>query len=375
MGERVLIVAGEASGDAQASRLVKAMREQRSDLTFYGVGGEQMRAAGVETIFDAASLSVMGFSEAVGGFRQAWRCYRTLVNDLESPNRPDLLILVDFPEFNLILARKARKAGVKVFYYVSPQVWAWRRGRIRKICQRVDRMVVLFPFEQGLYESGGLETHFVGHPLAEDVAASREPSETRERHRIPQDRPLLVLMPGSRRKEVHSMLPVMLEGAAMLKGRATVALARAPGIPADLVEDYVAASGLEVAIIAGDTYNLMSAGDVAVVTSGTVTVECALMGLPMVVVYRMSRMSYLLARALVKVPFIAMPNIILDRQVVPELVQAQASADGIAEEVSRYLDDEAHRRRTKEELAGIRSSLVLPGAADRAARLAVEMMA
>jgi len=373
--KRVLIVAGESSGDAQASRLAAAMLAQDPSVHLYGVGGEQMRAAGVTTFVDSASLSIMGFSEVVGGLRHVWSCYRRLVGELRSSDPPDLLILVDFPEINLLLAKVARRAGVKVFYYVSPQVWAWRRGRVRKICERVDRMVVLFPFEEELYRECGLDTYFVGHVLAEDVRPTRPAPETRRMYGISPDRPLVLLLPGSRSKEVKAVLPVMLAAVAALGGAATVALARAQGLAADLPESLIRAAGADVAIVTGDTYNLMAAADVVAVTSGTATVECALIGSPMVVMYRMSRLSYQLAKRLVRVPFIAMPNIILGRGVVPELVQSQATPETLSAELRRLLGSPQLRDRMREELHAVRSALVRPGAAARAAALALETMA
>ncbi|MFP6625918.1 MAG: lipid-A-disaccharide synthase [Deltaproteobacteria bacterium] len=374
-GPRILMVAGEASGDAQAARLAAAMLETRPQAFIYGTGGEAMRRAGVHTSVDISELSVMGIVEVVGALGRIRRCYRMLKADLRSQRPPDLLVLVDFPDFNLPLARVAKRAGVKVLYYVSPQVWAWRRGRIGKLSKRVDRMIALFPFEVELYRSHGLDTHFVGHPLAEDVCATRPGAQTRALHGLPADALVVTLMPGSRSREIKQMLPLMLDAARGLDSKVGLALARAPGLDPQLLEGLVADSGLDIAIVGGDTYNLIAASDVVSVTSGTATVECALLGTPMVVSYRMSPCSYAIARVLVRVPFVAMPNIILGREVVPEFVQSRATAANIGRAINAYLESADLRRAASEQLADIAGVLVSKGAAGRAAGLAWEMLA
>ena len=340
----------------------------------YGVGGERMRAAGVRTIIDAGELSLMGFAELAGGVTRIWRSYREVVRSIRR-RRPALVILVDFPDFNLRLARVAHAEGIPVFYYVSPQVWAWRRRRVRKISKRVDRMVVLFPFEVDFYRRYGVDARFVGHPLAETVRATRAREATRRRYGLPLDRPVIGLLPGSRTKEVGTILPLMLEAAAQVGDEVSWAVACAPGIDRSWVDSLCRSSSVCVAVAAGDTYNLVAACDAVAVTSGTATVECALLGVPMVVVYRMSSFSYAIARSLVRVPYIAMPNLLLSRPVVPELVQREATPERLADELRRYLDDAALRRRVSEGLTEVRRMLVQPGAADRAAALALELVA
>jgi lipid-A-disaccharide synthase len=375
VSKRVLIVAGEPSGDAQAAHLAKAMRAGDSSLELYGIGGGRMRDAGVDTFVDVHELSVMGISEVIGGVRRVWRCYRRLVRELRGASRPALVILVDFPDFNLRVARIAHRAGVKVLYYVSPQVWAWRTRRIDKICKRVDRMIVLFPFEVDLYRARGLDVHFVGYPLAEEVRPTRPIEQTRERYGLPLDRPLVSVLPGSRAKTVAHNLPVMLDALRLLGDRAAFAVSSAPGLDRERVASQVAAAGLDVAIVEGDTYNLLAASDVVAVTSGTSTVECALLERPMVVVYRMSPISYAIARRLVKVPYIAMPNLLLGERVIPELIQGSLSGESLAAELERYLDDDELCRSARVRLGAIREALVKPGAAERAAALAMEMIA
>ncbi len=374
MAGRILIVAGEASGDAQAARLVSAMLELDQDLEIFGAGGPAMREAGVSVDVDISELSLMGISELFGGFRRLYEHYRSLRDRLRGSDPPDMVILIDFPDFNLRLAKVAKKAGVTVFYYVSPQVWAWRRYRMRAISRRVDRMVVLFPFEADLYRAHGLDVHYVGHPLAEEVRASLPAVKVRDKYGLDQDRPLLSLLPGSRNKEVEAMLPRMLEAARIVGERASFAVASAPGLDPAYAERMVAEAGLNIPVLSDDTYNLVAASDAACVSSGTVTVECALLGCPMVVVYRMSKFSYAIARMLVKVDFIAMPNIICGEEIVPELIQEQASPSRIAEELLRYLDSAEYRSRTASRLSRVHDALVQPGAAWRAAELALELL-
>lgn len=371
LARRILMVAGEASGDALGARLAAALLRMDPSLQLYGVGGDAMRAAGVDTIVDTAELSVMGFAELGREIGHVLGVLRRLRRELRE-HSPDLFIPIDFPDFNLPLCRSARKAGVPVFYYVSPQVWAWRRGRIDTIARTVTRMLVLFPFEAEIYRGHGVDAHFVGHPLAGSVAATRSREDVRSELGVPAGDRLLALLPGSRRREVESVLPSMLEAAAALGPGVTAVIAEAASLPTGLVDGIAAASG--VACRRGDTYNLLAAADAAIVTSGTATLESALIGCPMVVAYRMSAFSYALARRLVKVPFIAMPNLLLSRRVVAELVQQDADAAHMEAEVRLLLGDAALRARMLTDFAEIRSLLARPGAADRAAELALELL-
>jgi len=417
LSRRVLMVAGEASGDALGARLAAAMLRADPTLRLYGVGGDAMRAAGVDTIVDSAELSVMGFAELGREIGRVLSAFRMLRRELLA-NSPDLFIPIDFPDFNLPLCRSAHKARVPVFYYVSPQVWAWRRGRIDTIARTVTRMLVLFPFEVEIYRSHGVDAHFVGHPLAEDVAATRPREEVRAELGVTGGRRLVALLPGSRRREVEAMLPPMVEAALALGPDVVAVIAEAPSLAPGLVAGVLAGNRGEpragegrdpsaagnrnryqspismegrdgsqglaenrylspvgaIACRRGDTYNLLAASDAALVTSGTATLEGALVGCPMVVAYRMSAFSYALARRLVKVPFIAMPNLLLGRRVVPELVQQEADAAHMAGEARLLLDDASERGRMLADFGEIRRLLARPGAADRAAALALELL-
>jgi lipid-A-disaccharide synthase len=373
-GRRIFLVAGEPSGDLQAARLAAALARRDPDLVLSGVGGPAMRQAGVTTVIDIEELSVMGIAEVVGALARMRRIYRRILAEMDSPHPPDLLVLVDFPEFNLLLARAAKRRGLRVLYYVSPQVWAWRRRRVRKIRERVDAMIVLFPFEEAFYVAHGVRARFFGHPLAEAVAASRSPSETRERLGTPADGALVALLPGSRAKEVDRHLPLMLGAARLVGARVRFAIARAPNIDRGRLERAASEAGVDVAIVENDTYNLLAAADAAAVASGTATVEAALLGCPHVVVYKTSALTYAVARALVRTRYIGMPNIILDAPVAPELIQGRASPSALAAALRRFLDDPVYARSVRERLSGVRDVLVRPQAADRAAEYALELL-
>ena len=379
MSRRILMVAGEASGDALGARLAAALLRADPSLRLYGVGGREMRAAGVEILLDSAELSVMGFAELgreIGRVLSALRMLRRELRD----GRPDLFVPIDFPDFNLPLCRSAHRVDVPVFYYVSPQVWAWRRGRIDTIARTVRRMLVLFPFEAEIYRHHGIDAHFVGHPLAESVVATRSREAVRAELGVREGQSLVAVLPGSRRKEVEAMLAPMLAATAALPTDASTVVAEAPSLAPELVAGLIAQSAStrpasrSVQSRRGDTYNLLAAADVAIVTSGTATLEAALLGCPMVVAYRMSAFSYALARRLVKVPFIAMPNLLLGRAVVPELVQDQAVAPTIAREAAALLGDSTRRATMRDDFEEIRRLLVRPGAVDRAAALALELL-
>lgn len=372
---RVLIVAAEPSGDAQASRLARALLDLRPEgLDLYGITGPQMRAAGVASIGDIAELSVMGFSEVVAGLGRVASVFRRLRREIRSQPGPDLVVHVDAPDFNIPLSGVARRAGRRALYYVSPQVWAWRVGRIAKLARRIDRMLVLFPFEEAIYREHGIDAHFIGHPLAADVRPSDDRATVRARYGIGDDERMVALLPGSRGKEVRVLLPPMLEAASRLAGKARFVIAKAPSVGEDLIASLTAGSGVPVIVADDDTYNVVAAADAAAVTSGTATVETALLGCPFVAVYRMSRMSHAIAKRLVKVDHIAMPNIILGERVVPELVQDELDGASLARELEPYLDDDSHRGAVAAKLAEVSALIAREDADRRAAELTLELL-
>jgi lipid-A-disaccharide synthase len=371
---RVILVAGEASGDLHAAGLVAALRRRAPGIQIWGIAGREARAQGMVTAVDIAEIATLGLTEVAEKGRALWRSYRMLRREIyERP--PRLLVLIDFPEFNLALAAVAKRRGVPVFYYVSPQVWAWRRGRVRKILRRVDRLAVLFPFEPAVYGNAP-KVVFVGHPLLDRVRATASREETLARHGLDATKRLVVLLPGSRRREIERLLPEMAGAAERLAKRRPLefAVVLAPTLSRALAESLTAGCGVPLPLVEGDAYNLIAAADLVLTASGTATLEVALLERPMVIMYRASPLTYAVARALVDVPWIGMPNLIAGRAIVPELIQGRAHAAEIAREAEAILSDPARARAMEADLAAVRALLGSGGAAERAAGLAFDLM-
>ncbi|MCH7569930.1 MAG: lipid-A-disaccharide synthase [Deltaproteobacteria bacterium] len=374
--KRVMLVVGEASGDLHGARLVKSLRQRDPSIEIFGVAGECLKKEGIRVIFDVARLTGMGFAELIGSLKTLWQAYRLLQRVLKE-QKPNLLILIDFPEFNLRLARLAKKLHVPVLYYISPQVWAWRRRRIHKIARWVDRMAVIFPFEVPLYEREGVRVNFVGHPLL-DVVRSTQPRETTlVRHGLEPSRRTIALLPGSRRREITYHLPPMLEAADRLSRKMEVQfiLVLASTIDRRNLEEMLAQAPVSVSISEGNTYDVLHACDLAWTASGTATLETALMLRPMIIVYRFAWLTYFLARLLVHVNHIGMVNIIAGEKIVPELIQGDMTAERIVMESQTVFQDSELRQRIGNKLAGVREKLGSPGAAGRVADIALSMMA
>jgi len=375
---RVCLVAGEASGDLHGADLLAALRVELPDLEVFGIGGQRLREAGMETVADASEVATVGVLEGVGRLRALVRAYRVLARRIrEQP--PDLCVLIDFPEFNLRLARLAKRAGVPVLYYIGPQVWAWRRWRVRKVARRVDRLAVVFPFEPILYAARIPGVEFVGHPLLDRVHVSRNRPDTLHLHGLDPARRTIVLLPGSRRSEIDRLLPVFLDAVRRFVATDGAAyqfpLALAHTVPRGPVEERIRSTGLPVPVIEEDTYNLIAAADLALVSSGTATLECALLECPMVIAYRLSPVTHVLGRLLVRgVRNIGMPNIVAGREVVPELLQGRATGAAIFAEARAILDHPARRAEIVEALHEVRHRLGRGGAAGRAAAIALEIL-
>ncbi|OQX19097.1 MAG: lipid-A-disaccharide synthase [Desulfobulbaceae bacterium A2] len=376
----VMIVAGEASGDLHGARLVQALRRLRPELTFCGMGGPELTGVGVELLCDAARIAVVGVTEVLGHLRDILAARRLLVEAMRG-RRPALLVLIDFPDFNLWLARTAKKLGIPIFYYISPQVWAWRSGRVRTIGRLVERIGVILPFEEEFYRQRGVRADFVGHPLLDSVATTMDRVAFCRRHGIDPAHRLVALLPGSRRGEIGRLLPIFLESARRLAKElaepCTFLLARAPTVTPALLEAAGASpdgTGVDLRIVAEDRYDLMAASDAALAASGTVTLELAILDVPMVVTYRVSPHSYWLGRLLVRVPYFSLVNLVARRMVVPELLQHECSPDNIVRHLLPLLKDPALRADTLAGLAEVRRLLGGGGASERAARIALECL-
>jgi lipid-A-disaccharide synthase len=373
---KIMIVAGEASGDLHGGNLVRAMHRFDPDLSFYGVGGARMKAAGVKLIADAADMAVVGLTEVVFKLGSILMIMHRLKTTL-AKEPPDLVILIDYPDFNLFLARAARRSGIKVLYYISPQVWAWRKGRIATIRKSVDRMAVILPFEEHFYRKAGMDVTFVGHPLLDEVKKKYTRSEALKRFGLKDEAITVGLLPGSRRAEVTRLLPEMLRACRILKDKLSplqFVLPLAGTLDPDLVQDILRQVPIQVNVIQNEIYDAIAISDVAIVASGTATLETALMETPMVVVYKVSAFSYTIGRRFIHVDHISLANIIAGRAIVTELIQDDANPERIAAEVKELL---VHRRKTREmkvALAEIRERLGTPGASQRTAGIAWEML-
>jgi len=375
---KVLLVAGEASGDLHGAGLVAALWRIDPHVEVWGVGGERLRDAGMHILVDTAAVATMGFVETFGTLGRLLSLYRLLKRFMVE-ERPALLVLIDYPEFNIFLAKRAKALGIPVFYYIGPQVWAWRRGRVRKIARRVDRLGVVFPFEPALYNNGHRDAtqpplaEFLGHPSLDLVHPTRSRDETRARYGFDPARPLLAVLPGSRKKEIRALLPPAVEAAHKLAADGwQVAVALAHTLTRDDLADAFGGNLPAVPIVEGDTYNVIHAADAALVASGTATLETALLGRPMVIMYRVARLTFALARMLVRVDDIGMPNIVLGRRVFPELLQEDVTCDKLVAAVREVVN---RRNELASALSELRAKLGEPGAAQRAARLALELMA
>ncbi len=374
--QRILIVTGEASGDLLASHLVQAMRAADPALSISAMGGEKLREAGAEIIVDISRHAVMGITEVIGHLGTLYGIFRKLKLILKR-DRPDLLILVDYPDFNLRLAGVAKKHRIPVLYYVSPQIWAWRTGRIGQIAASVSTMVVVFPFELPLYREAGVDAHFVGHPLLDIVKVSRSREENRKHLGLLPDRTVIGLLPGSRISEVKRILPPMLEAARRLSRERKdlqFIIPVAPGLHKAELENLTGDDAAAVTMVDNSIYDVIDSSYLVIVASGTASLETALLAKPMVIVYRMSPVSYRIARLLVKVPHIGMANIIAGKKVVPELIQEQASGKRIAAEAARLITDTRYYGDMRTELELIKKKLGEPGASERAARIALTLL-
>jgi lipid-A-disaccharide synthase len=371
-----MIVAGEASGDIYGADLVREALRMNPDYHFFGVGGVGMRAAGVKILVDSADMAVMGLVEVISHFRMISSAFLMLKNILFR-DPPELLILIDYPGFNLRLAKAARKAGVKVLYYISPKVWAWKKGRIKSIAATVSRMAVIFPFEVALYEAAGVPVSFVGHPMLDLVSVSMDRQSAAAVFGLDPQKKVIGLFPGSRRSEIERMLPTILASAQLMQQKypdAQFVLPLASTLRDSDVMPQIAASGVAVLVTRERIHDLIRACDAIVSVSGTVTLEIALVGTPLVIIYKLAPVTYSVAKLLVKVQHIGLCNIVTGETVARELIQDEASPQKITDEISRILDDEGYSSSIRQKLSAVRAQLGCGGAAANVARLIPELI-
>jgi lipid-A-disaccharide synthase len=369
----LLISAGEASGDMYAARLATALRA-RADVHLFGMGGPHMRAAGVEIITDYSEISVVGITEIAKHLPSLFRAMDHLVTEAAS-RKPALAILTDFPGFHLRLARKLLPLGMRNVYYICPQFWAWRPWRANLVRRRFAKALCIFPFEEEFFRDAGVSTEFIGHPLVGEVAFTKDRKQFCEEHGLDAARTIVAILPGSRAAELAHHLPVLQESCARIHARkpAQFVVAAAHTKDVELLKSGWP-PGITVRVIEGETYNALAAADAAIISSGTATVEAALLNAPMVVVYRVSPLTATLAKPLVRTPFFAMVNLIAEKRVVPELVQDNFTPEKVAEETLRILQDPNARTAMKDALAEVRRRLGPPGAVERAADQIIRLL-
>jgi lipid-A-disaccharide synthase len=369
---RVLVVAGEASGDLHGGFLVQELQRQLPGVDVAAVGGDHLRACGIDILADVRLLSAVGLVEIVSSLRRHHRVMELLKQQMDQ-QRPDVVVLVDYPGFNLFVAKEAKKRGIPVFFYIAPQVWAWGKGRAKKMERLIERLAVIFPFEEAIFNAHGRNfARYVGHPLVDELHVSGTREQIRERHGLSLDQPLLVLMPGSRRSEVRLLLPSMLQAAQQLKSDGwQVVLLKAPTIDRSYLEEVMGGRPLTVALVDGDAYNLLHAADAGVIASGTATLEAALLGCPHVILYRFSSLTYLIARLVIGRRIIGLPNVILGRSLFPELIQRDVTAVNIVRSVRRIVAD---RGAFDQSVAELQATMGPPGASRRAAEELVELI-
>jgi lipid-A-disaccharide synthase len=366
-----MVSCGEASGDLYAGALATALRSIDSRLEVFGFGGDRLRAAGAELVGDFRGFSVTGLVEALSVLPRSWRMLRTL-GDAARTRRPDVFVAIDFPDFNFRLLPVMRRLGVPIVYYVSPQLWAWRPGRLATLRRYVDRMLVIFPFETALYEQAGVPVEFVGHPLVDLARTSRSRDEFLTSVGLDPSRRVLALLPGSRPNELRDVLPGLVAAVPLIAARVPelqLAVARAPSLDDALFEplEAVRQARRPLAIVPQATDDVLGAADVAITASGTATVQAALHGRPMVIVYRLSPLTYAMGRAFVRVRTYGMVNLVAGRLVVPELIQSAFTPERVAAEATSLLTDGTRAAAMRRDLADVCGRLGGPGASMRAA--------
>ncbi len=374
MRKRIMIIAGEASGDLHGANLVRAIQAHDPSISFLGVGGAALKGTGVTIRVNAETLSVVGLSEVFSKIGTILKALSVLKKDLKRL-RPDLLILIDFPDFNLKLAAAAKKMNIPVMYYISPQVWAWRTGRVKKIRKLVNEMVVILPFEADFYKEHNIPVTFVGHPLLDNISPEDFNNTLNK-----EGAPIIGLLPGSRNEEVARLLPVMLQAAEIISEQTRevkFTIPVAPSLDKDKMEEMARGCRADISIVQGNIHihKVLHSASFVISASGTATLEAALFGTPMIIVYKISPFSYWLGTKLIRVKHVGLANLIAGKEVVPELIQESASPENIADHALRLLKDKEARAEMQQQLNAIRKELGAPGASAMAAKVALRMLA
>lgn len=376
MARTILIVSGEPSGDLHASNLVKDLNALDPGLRFFGIGGDLSKRAGVDIVFDITKLALVGVTEVIRNISVVKKAHDAVMRRI-AREKPDLAVLVDYPGFNLKLAGDLARRGIPVAYYISPQLWAWAPQRIHLVKKFVRKMVVFFRFEEDLYKRHGIDVEFVGHPLLDTVKATSPKDEVIARYGLAKLKKTIAFLPGSRISEIRNFLPILGRAAELISakfGNVQFVISKHPGRPAEMYKEALCGSTFEYRLVESDLHNIVAASDLAVVASGTATLETAILGTPLVIVYKANLLTYALYRLVRTIPFLGIVNVIAGRQVAPELLQADMTPEKIAGKVAELLGDPVALQAMRAELAGIKASLGAPGASSRAARAILPLL-
>jgi lipid-A-disaccharide synthase len=372
--KKIIIVAGEASGDIHAANLVRAIHAINQDILFFGLGGTKMKEAGVKLFYNLADLAVIGLVEVLKNFAKFRRIFIDFLNKIDDI-KPEAAILVDYPGFNLRLAKELKKRNIKVIYYISPQVWAWGTKRIQKIKSCVDKMIVILKFEEQLYYNAGIDVSFVGHPLLDIVKPDQKRQDFLRENNLTDDNLTICLLPGSREKEIQRLLPIMLKSSEMIHKHlpsTQFILVKSHTLKQEIFDKYTKNYKLPITIIEDNTYNCLNSCDFALVASGTATLEAAIMKTPMIILYKLSLFSWLLLKNMVRIPHIGLVNVVAGKKIVPELIQYNCTPQKITSDALKILTNQKIRQQINSDLEELKNLLGLPGASSRAAKIVLE---
>ena len=379
MNHELLIITGEDSGALYGGNLAREIKKLSPDINISGVGGKQMRSAGVDIFCDVSEISVVGFWEVIEKLGLIRRLYKQIIEKFDSGNVKGV-VLIDYPGFNLKIAKAAKERGIPVFYYISPQVWAWRKSRVKTIKKYVDKMMVILPFEKEFYQREGVDVEFVGHPLLEVIASNSEAISSSNKKEIYKefgidDRQIIIgILPGSRKKEIAYMLPEILKASSLIKGKypsVQFLLPLSQSIEEDYLKNFITSDYSYIKIVKGKNYDVMKVSDLLITKSGTSTLEAAIIGTPMIIVYKTSITSYYLAKALVNVTYAGLPNLLAGKEAAPELLQHKMNAKNIAEKTIYFLEKKDGLEQMREEFKNIKYSLGEQGASKRTASIII----